>query len=184
MSLILIEKHSGKRIDLSKVAKNGKYTETAVPSEEYRVIDSVTGKTPSDIKVSRSGDDLIITSEKENIEVIIDEFWGECTSDQQCYAIFDTASSEGAYKGDIIVTQVDHEISAFTAGSAEPNLVTSLAEGQVISPWYYAAGAAVLGGVALAAGGGGGSGGGSPSTNNDAKKSPKQFVVIHQISSP
>ncbi|WP_052122902.1 hypothetical protein [Gallibacterium anatis] len=154
MSLILIKAKSGQRIDLSKVAKKGKYVELAVAGEEYHVIDSVTGKTPSDIKVSRSGDDLIITSEKENIEVIIDEFWGECTSDQQCYAIFDTASSEGAYKGDIIVTQVDHEISAFTAGSAEPNLVTSLAEGQVISPWYYAAGAAVLGGIALAAGGG------------------------------
>ena len=154
MSLILIKAKSGQRIDLNKVAKKGKYVELAVAGEEYHVIDSETGKTPEDLQVSRSGNDLVIKSQKDKVEVIIDEFWGECSAEQQCFAIFDTASSEGAYKGDIIVTQVDHEISAFTAGSAEPNLVTSLAEGQVISPWYYAAGAAVLGGIALAAGGG------------------------------
>ncbi|WP_052125227.1 hypothetical protein [Gallibacterium anatis] len=152
MSLIFIAQHSLKRVNLSNVAKNGVYQEKATPGEEYRVIDSVTGKTPADIKVSRIGHKLIIKSEKENIEVIIDEFWGECTPAQQCYAIFDTASSEGVHQSDIIVTQVGREITAFSAGSAEPNLVTSLAEGQVISPWYYAAGAAVLGGVALAAG--------------------------------
>ena len=49
MGLILVEKKSGKRIDLSKVLKNGKYTELAVPGEEYYLIDSATGKTPEDI---------------------------------------------------------------------------------------------------------------------------------------
>ncbi|BFQ92276.1 hypothetical protein [Gallibacterium anatis] len=44
MSLILIKAKSGQRIDLSKVAKKGKYVELAVAGEEYHVIDSETGK--------------------------------------------------------------------------------------------------------------------------------------------
>ncbi|WP_065239609.1 hypothetical protein [Gallibacterium genomosp. 3] len=156
MALILIAKKSGKQVNLSKVAKNGKYTELAVPGEEYYLIDSATGKTPEDVKVTRSGDDLIIRSEKEHMEVIIDEFWHECTPNDQCYALFDVPATETAEAGQVIVTQVGPDVSAFEAG-----MVGILPENHTIGPWLWAGlgGAALLGGIA--AGSGGGSGGGS-----------------------
>lgn len=155
MGLILVEKKSGKRIDLSKVLKNGKYTELAVPGEEYYLIDSATGKTPEDIKVTRSGNDLILKSEKENVEVIIDDFWGKCDDEQQCFAIFDVGASEGADAGQVIVTQVGKEFSSFP--EIEAGMVGTLAEGDSFSPWLYGlAGLTVLGLGAAAAGGSGG----------------------------
>ncbi|MFU2137066.1 hypothetical protein [Gallibacterium anatis] len=155
MGLILVEKKSGKRIDLSKVLKNGKYTELAVPGEEYYLIDSATGKTPEDIKVTRSGNDLILKSEKENVEVIIDDFWGKCDDEQQCFAIFDVGASEGADAGQVIVTQVGKEFSSFP--EIEAGMSGTLAEGDSFSPWLYGlAGLAILGLGAAAAGGSGG----------------------------
>ncbi|MFC0309891.1 Ig-like domain-containing protein [Gallibacterium trehalosifermentans] len=155
MALLLIARKSGKQVNLSKLAKNGKYTELAVPGEEYYLIDTATGKTPEDVKVSRKGDDLIISSEKENMEVIIDEFWHECSPNDQCYAIFDVPATETAEAGQVIVTQTGPDVSAFESG-----MVGVLPEGHTISPWIYAGlGAAALLGVA--AGAGGGSGGSS-----------------------
>ena len=155
MGLILVEKKSGKRIDLSKVLKNGKYTELAVPGEEYYLIDSATGKTPEDIKVTRSGNDLILKSEKENVEVIIDDFWGKCDDEQQCFAIFDVGASEGVDAGQVIVTQVGKEFSSFS--EIEAGMTGTLAEGDSFSPWLYGlAGLAILGLGAAAAGGSGG----------------------------
>ncbi|MEH8027079.1 hypothetical protein, partial [Gallibacterium anatis] len=138
-----------------KVAKKGKYVELAVAGEEYHVIDSETGKTPEDLQVSRSGNDLVIKSQKDKIEVIIDEFWGECSAEQQCFAVFDSAA-QGTEQGKVIVTQVEAEMSGFSSNDiASGTLTTSLENGQIFSPWAYAAGAAaVLGGIALAAGGG------------------------------
>ncbi|NOL49728.1 Ig-like domain-containing protein [Pelistega europaea] len=155
MSLILVAKKSGKQVDLSKVVKNGKYTELAVPGEEYYVIDSETGKTPTDIEVSRSGDDLIIKSPSEDITVVIDEFWHDCTPDMQCYAIFDVPAVDGLEAGQVTVTQVGPDVSAF-----KPGMVGILPEGHSVSPWLWVGlGAALVGG--LAAGGGGGGGGSS-----------------------
>ncbi|OBX04221.1 hypothetical protein QV06_07630 [Gallibacterium genomosp. 3] len=160
MALILIAKKSGKKVNLSKVANNGKYTELAVPGEEYYLIDTVTGKTPEDVKVTRSGDDLIIRSEKEHMEVIIDEFWHECTPNDQCYALFDVPATETAEAGQVIVTQVGADVSAFEAG-----MVGSLPEGYTISPWLAGIGAAaLLGGIAT---GSGGSSGGSHQSARD-----------------
>ena len=161
MSLILVAKKSGKRVDLSKVVKNGKYTELAVPGEEYYVIDSETGKTPADIEVSRSGDDLIIKSPSEDITVVIDEFWHDCTPETQCYAIFDVPAVDGLEAGQVTVTQVGPDVSAF-----KPGMVGILPEDKVIAPWIWAGlgAAALLGGLAS---GGGGGGGGSSQPSKD-----------------
>ncbi|WIM81884.1 hypothetical protein [Gallibacterium anatis] len=171
MSLILIKAKSGQRIDLSKVAKKGKYVELAVAGEEYHVIDSETGKTPEDLQVSRSGSDLIIKSKKDKIEVIIDEFWGECSAEQQCFAVFDSAA-QGTEQGKVIVTQVEAEMSGFSSNDiASGTLTTSLENGQSFIPWAYAAGAAaLLGGIALAAGGGSSGGKGSSHTGGGGRK--------------
>ena len=177
MGLILVEKKSGKRIDLSKVLKNGKYTELAVPGEEYYLIDSATGKTPEDIKVTRSGNDLILKSEKENVEVIIDDFWGKCDDEQQCFAIFDVGASEGADAGQVIVTQVGKEFYSFS--EIEAGMVGTLAEGDSFSPWLYGlAGLTVLGlGAAAAGGSGGGSSAHSAPSDTTPPSQPTDVVI-------
>ncbi|MEH8045189.1 Ig-like domain-containing protein [Gallibacterium anatis] len=177
MGLILVEKKSGKRIDLSKVLKNGKYTELAVPGEEYYLIDSATGKTPEDIKVTRSGNDLILKSEKENVEVIIDDFWGKCDDEQQCFAIFDVGASEGADAGQVIVTQVGKEFSSFP--EIEAGMSGTLAEGDSFSPWLYGlAGLAILGlGAAAAGGSGGGSSAHSAPSDTTPPDQPTDVVI-------
>ena len=177
MGLILVEKKSGKRIDLSKVLKNGKYTELAVPGEEYYLIDSATGKTPEDIKVTRSGNDLILKSEKENVEVIIDDFWGKCDDEQQCFAIFDVGASEGADAGQVIVTQVGKEFYSFS--EIEAGMVGTLAEGDSFSPWLYGlAGLTVLGlGAAAAGGSGGGSSAHSAPSDTTPTSQPTDVVI-------
>ncbi|KGQ31802.1 hypothetical protein JP34_10065, partial [Gallibacterium anatis] len=177
MGLILVEKKSGKRIDLSKVLKNGKYTELAVPGEEYYLIDSATGKTPEDIKVTRSGNDLILKSEKENVEVIIDDFWGKCDDEQQCFAIFDVGASEGADAGQVIVTQVGKEFSSFP--EIEAGMSGTLAEGDSFSPWLYGlAGLAILGlGAAAAGGSGGGSSAHSAPSDTTPPSQPTDVVI-------
>ncbi|MEJ9406933.1 hypothetical protein P9090_12545, partial [Gallibacterium anatis] len=82
--------------------------------------------------------------------------WGECSAEQQCFAVFDSAA-QGTEQGKVIVTQVEAEMSGFSSNDiASGTLTTSLENGQIFSPWAYVAGAAaVLGGIALAAGGGG-----------------------------
>ncbi|MDK9561501.1 Ig-like domain-containing protein [Gallibacterium anatis] len=177
MGLILVEKKSGKRIDLSKVLKNGKYTELAVPGEEYYLIDRATGKTPEDIKVTRSGNDLILKSEKENVEVIIDDFWGKCDDEQQCFAIFDVGASEGADAGQVIVTQVGKEFSSFP--EIEAGMSGTLAEGDSFSPWLYGlAGLTVLGlGAAAAGGSGGGSSAHSAPSDITPPSQPTDVVI-------
>ena len=106
-----------------------------------------------------------IKSKKDKIEVIIDEFWGECSAEQQCFAVFDSAA-QGTEQGKVIVTQVEAEMSSFSSNDiASGTLTTSLENGQSFSPWAYAAGAAaLLGGIALAAGGGSSGGKGSSHT--------------------
>ncbi|WP_409025669.1 Ig-like domain-containing protein [Gallibacterium anatis] len=177
MGLILVEKKSGKRIDLSKVLKNGKYTELAVPGEEYYLIDRATGKTPEDIKVTRSGNDLILKSEKENVEVIIDDFWGKCDDEQQCFAIFDVGASEGVDAGQVIVTQVGKEFSSFP--EIEAGMSGTLAEGDSFSPWLYGlAGLAILGLGAAAAGGSGGGGSSAHSAPSDTTPPDQPTDVV------
>ncbi|WP_167333067.1 Ig-like domain-containing protein, partial [Gallibacterium genomosp. 2] len=177
MGLILVEKKSGKRIDLSKVLKNGKYTELAVPGEEYYLIDRATGKTPEDIKVTRSGNDLILKSEKENVEVIIDDFWGKCDDEQQCFAIFDVGASEGVDAGQVIVTQVGKEFSSFS--EIEAGMTGTLAEGDSFRPWLYGlAGLTVLGlGAAAAGGSGGGSSAHSAPSDTTPPSQPTDVVI-------
>lgn len=160
---MLIAKKSDKQVDLSKVAKNGKYTELAVPGEEYYLFDTAAGKTPVDAKVSREGDDLVIRCEKKDMEVVIDQFWQECSPNDQCYAIFDVPATETVEAGQVVVTQVGSDVSAFHAG-----MVGTLPESAAFNPMLLGLGA--LGLAALGAGGGGGgssSGSGSDNAHNN-----------------
>ncbi|WP_052124460.1 hypothetical protein [Gallibacterium anatis] len=75
MSLILTKKHSKQQVNLLKALEDGRYIEMAMIGEEYSVVDDITKKTPEDIVLSRQGNNLIISSKNEHIDVVIQQFW-------------------------------------------------------------------------------------------------------------
>ncbi|OBW90990.1 hypothetical protein [Gallibacterium salpingitidis] len=132
--------------------KPGKtHVENAVPGETYQLVDPKTGKTPEHIKTSRNGYDLVLHNEQDNSEVIIKDFWKNCTEEQQCFAALDVPASEGVEAGQVIITQVDHELTAFTAGE-----VGTISESHA-GLWWSLGGLAglgtLLGGLSLGGGG-------------------------------
>ncbi|MFC0309456.1 hypothetical protein ACFFHK_07000 [Gallibacterium trehalosifermentans] len=138
--------------------KPGKtYIENAVPGETYQLVDPKTGKTPEHIKTMRNGNDLIFKNEQDNSEVIIKGFWKHCSEDNQCFAVLDVPAQEGIEAGQVIITQVEHELTSFTAGE-----VGTLAESQS-NYWWTLGGLVGFGLLAggLSLGGGGGSSGSS-----------------------
>lgn len=157
MALIFTAKHANSRTAL-KAAQH--YQVTAKVGEEYNLIDSVTGKTPEDIKVARRGNDLILRSDKEDVEVVIKDFWGVCSEDNQCYAKLDVPATETTPAGEVIITQVDHELEGLIAG--EVGTLEDDRGGMLF--WWILGGIGAAG--AIAAGSGGGSGGGSSSNNS------------------
>lgn len=157
MALIFTAKHANFRTAL-KAAQH--YQVTAKVGEEYNLIDSVTGKTPEDIKVARRGNDLILRSDKEDVEVVIKDFWGVCSEDNQCYAKLDVPATETTPAGEVIITQVDHELEGLVAG--EVGTIEDDRGGMLF--WWILGGIGAAG--AIAAGSGGGSGGGSSSNNS------------------
>ncbi|MFU2131117.1 hypothetical protein ACLRAC_01540 [Gallibacterium anatis] len=157
MALIFTAKHANSRTAL-KAAQH--YQVTAKVGEEYNLIDSVTGKTPEDIKVARRGNDLILRSDKEDVEVVIKDFWGVCSEDNQCYAKLDVPATETTPAGEVIITQVDHELEGLIAG--EVGTIEDDRGGMLF--WWILGGIGAAG--AIAAGSGGGSGGGSGSNNS------------------
>lgn len=157
MALIFTAKHANSRTAL-KAAQH--YQVTAKVGEEYNLIDSVTGKTPEDIKVARRGNDLILRSDKEDVEVVIKDFWGVCSEGNQCYAKLDVPATETTPAGEVIITQVDHELEGLVAG--EVGTIEDDRGGMLF--WWILGGIGAAG--AIAAGSGGGSGGGSSSNNS------------------
>ena len=157
MALIFTAKHANSRTAL-KAAQH--YQVTAKVGEEYNLIDSVTGKTPEDIKVARRGNDLILRSDKEDVEVVIKDFWGVCSEDNQCYAKLDVPATETTPAGEVIITQVDHELEGLIAG--EVGTLEDDRGGMLF--WWILGGIGAAG--AIAAGSGGGSGGSSSSNNS------------------
>lgn len=158
MALIFTAKHANSRTAL-KAAQH--YQVTARVGEEYNLIDSVTGKTPEDIKVARRGNDLILRSDKEDVEVVIKDFWGVCSEDNQCYAKLDVPATETTPAGEVIITQVDHELEGLVAGE-----VGTIEDdrGGMLFLW-------ILGGIGAAGAIAAGSGGGSGSGNNNSHPS-------------
>ena len=157
MALNFTAKHANSRTAL-KAAQH--YQVTAKVGEEYNLIDSVTGKTPEDIKVARRGNDLILRSDKEDVEVVIKDFWGVCSEDNQCYAKLDVPATETTPAGEVIITQVDHELEGLVAG--EVGTIEDDRGGMLF--WWILGGIGAAG--AIAAGSGGGSGGGLSSNNS------------------
>ncbi|MEH8047897.1 hypothetical protein [Gallibacterium anatis] len=158
MALIFTAKHANSRTAL-KAAQH--YQVTAKVGEEYNLIDSVTGKTPEDIKVARRGNDLILRSDKEDVEVVIKDFWGVCSEDNQCYAKLDVPVTETTPDGEVIITQVDHELEGLVAG--EVGTIEDDRGGMLF--WW------ILGGIGAAGAIAAGSGGGSGSGNNNSHPS-------------
>ncbi|WP_230587738.1 hypothetical protein [Gallibacterium anatis] len=158
MALIFTAKHANSRTAL-KAAQH--YQVTAKVGEEYNLIDSVTGKTPEDIKVARRGNDLILRSDKEDVEVVIKDFWGVCSEGNQCYAKLDVPATETTPAGEVIITQVDHELEGLVAG--EVGTIEDDRGGMLF--WW------ILGGIGAAGAIAAGSGGGSGSGNNNSHPS-------------
>ena len=110
--------------------------------------------------MARRGNDLILRSDKEDVEVVIKDFWGVCSEDNQCYAKLDVPATETTPAGEVIITQVDHELEGLVAG--EVGTIEDDRGGMLF--WWILGGIGAAG--AIAAGSGGGSGGGSSSNNS------------------
>ena len=103
MSLVFIESVNAKTLS---VPRGSHFTVQAKPGEKYYLVDQNTQKTPKDLEVSRAGDKLVLSSKSNDIEIIIEEFWGECRVGNQCFAIFDTpAEVGGELVGQTVITQ-------------------------------------------------------------------------------
>lgn len=161
MSLIFTAKKANSR---TPVKSHQKYEVIAQAGEEYNLIDSLTGKTPVDIKATRKGDDLILRSDSEDVEVVIKDFWKECTQENQCYAVLDVPATPDAAEGVVTITQSEHELAGLISGE-----VGTLPEDRFSSPlvWWVLGGLGVIGIAAAAGGGGGGSGSGVLDTDRD-----------------
>lgn len=110
--------------------------------------------------MARRGNDLILRSDKEDVEVVIKDFWGVCSEDNQCYAKLDVPATETTPAGEVIITQVDHELEGLVAG--EVGTIEDDRGGMLF--WWILGGIGAAG--AIASGSGGGSGGGSSSNNS------------------
>lgn len=156
MNLVFLAKKSGKQIDLSKIQKNSdnlhKLIEQAVPGEEYTVIDPATGKTPEGTLISREGDDLLIQYAEGDYEVVVENFWSNCTESNQCFATFDVpAGTAGAPDGIVTITQNDNVLNALLAGEVG-TLADSAAAAAAVTPFpWWNVGLGLLGAGAIAA---------------------------------
>ncbi|WP_052121773.1 hypothetical protein [Gallibacterium genomosp. 2] len=132
MSLILAKKYSKQQINLLKVIEDGRYIEMAIIGEEYSVIDDITKKTPEDIILFRQGNNLIISSKNENIDVVIHQFWHKAVPSKPCFAIFDLPAEEENQSNKLIVTEVNEQLIDLIRDCTGKNIVINLANNQRI----------------------------------------------------
>ncbi|WP_065232897.1 hypothetical protein, partial [Gallibacterium anatis] len=127
-----------------------KYNVNATIGEKYNIIDTVTGKTPKNLKVYRDHDNLVLKLVAEDIEVVIQGFWSTCSKESQCFAELDVQKDDDSY-GTVIITQVDHELSGLVAGE-----IGTLPESNNVG-WWILGGGLLAGGIAAAVSAGGSS---------------------------
>lgn len=75
------------------------------PGARYYLVDSKTGKTPTDVVLERKGDSLHVRGEKEGINIDLENFWQVCQEGkEQCFVLLDTAQA-GVVGEQTIITQ-------------------------------------------------------------------------------
>ncbi|WP_052124527.1 hypothetical protein [Gallibacterium anatis] len=149
MSLILTKKHSKQQVNLLKALEDGRYIEMAMIGEEYSVVDDITKKTPEDIVLSRQGNNLIISSKNENIDVVIHQFWHKAIPSKPCFAIFDLPAEEENQPNKLIVTEVNEQLIDLIRDCTGKNIVINLMENQSIMLKDYKTPSSYLGTTAL-----------------------------------
>ena len=153
MSLILTKKHSKQQVNLLKALEDGRYIEMAMIGEEYSVVDDITKKTPEDIVLSRQGNNLIISSKNEHIDVVIQQFWYKAAPSSPdlhpCFAVFDLTTDEETQPNKLIVTEVNEQLIALISDCTGKNIVINLMENQSIMLKDYKTPSSYLGTTAL-----------------------------------
>ena len=149
MSLILTKKHSKQQVNLLKALEDGRYIELAMIGEEYSVVDDITKKTPEDIVLSRQGNNLIISSKNEHIDVVIQQFWYKAAPSSPCFAVFDLTTDEETQPNKLIVTEVNEQLIALISDCTGKNIVINLMENQSIMLKDYKTLSSYLGTTAL-----------------------------------
>ncbi len=79
MSIQLVIKN---KLVKKSLNEHEKYNINATIGEKYNIIDTVTGKTPKDLKVYRDHDNLVLKLVDEDIEVVIQGFWSTCSKER------------------------------------------------------------------------------------------------------
>ncbi len=169
MSLNLLVRSTGKKYSLEK---GGKYKFNAVSKETYELIATDGKVLLNETSAQRKGNDLVLASKDEDIEVTIEGFWKECkapednadadNSDDRCFAVLNTLDAN-AQPGVVTITQNGPILSDLTAGQVGTLEDCNNGLGAIF--WLGAAGL-LAGAVALGAGGSGG-GGGRGDTDDD-----------------
>ncbi|MGX9938055.1 hypothetical protein ACVFVO_21945 [Advenella kashmirensis] len=169
MSLNLLVRSTGKKYSLEK---GGKYKFNAVSKETYELIATDGKVLLNETSAQRKGNDLVLASKDEDIEVTIEGFWKECkapednadagNSDDRCFAVLNTLDAN-AQPGVVTITQNGPILSDLTAGQVGTLEDCNNGIGAIF--WLGAAGL-LAGAVALGAGGSGG-GGGRGDTDDD-----------------
>lgn len=149
MSLILTKKHSKQQVNLLKALEDGRYIELAMIGEEYSVVDDITKKTPEDIVLSRQGNNLIISSKNEHIDVVIQQFWYKAAPSRPCFAFFDLTTDEETQPNKLIVTEVNEQLIALISDCTGKNIVINLMENQSLMLKDYKTPSSYLGTTAL-----------------------------------
>lgn len=149
MSLILTKKHSKQQVNLLKALEDGRYIEMTMIGEEYSVVDDITKKTPEDIVLSRQGNNLIISSKNEHIDVVIQQFWYKAAPGSPCFAVFDLTTDEEIQPNKLIVTEVNEQLIALISDCTGKNIVINLMENQSIMLKDYKTPSSYLGTTAL-----------------------------------
>ncbi|UZD15159.1 Ig-like domain-containing protein [Gallibacterium anatis] len=147
MSIQLVIKN---KLVKKSLNEHEKYNINATIGEKYNIIDTVTGKTPKDLKVYRDHDNLVLKLVDEDIEVVIQGFWSTCRKESQCFAELDVQKDDDSY-GTVIITQVDHELSGLVARE-----IGTLPESNNVG-WWILGGGLLAGGIAAAVSAGGSS---------------------------
>lgn len=115
----------------------------AEPGESYNLIDSETGRTVDDIGTERFGDDLLLFSEENDIQVWIRDFWnGQCIpGEDQCFAVLDVPGVDGKL-GQVTITQQGQILEHLLAGE-----MGTLGDGEALCAYITASPVGLFAGI-------------------------------------
>jgi len=102
---LIFSQESGESKNLSQV---NSYTVTTEPGAIYRLADDATGTMPGDLKLSRQGNDLVLSSQSGNANVVMKGFWG---GSEQSYLVLNLSG------GEFVLTSEGLNLDAMSAGA-------------------------------------------------------------------